>query len=121
MTGEEFLDLDPETQNEMSELGSQIARFGNVNALDDLAQMFLDADMVDDAERILGLKDDAISYMEGIINDVTGWNVTYNDSVQQWINTDTGQFMGKIAFDRLMTDDEYEQAILDKFGENPIG
>jgi hypothetical protein len=121
MTGEEFLDLSKDEQDAMSDLGYQIARMQNVNSIDALAQKFLDAGMMDDALRVLGLKDDAIAYMATEINTVTGWNVNYNDTTQQWYNTDTGRFMGKIQFDRTLTDDEYEQAILDKFGENPLG
>lgn len=120
MTGEEYLNLSQDEQDELSDLGYDIARNNNVTAIDALAQKFLDNDMLDDALRVLGLKDDAVSYMRDKINEVTGWNVDYNDSVRQWYNTDTGHFMGKIGFERTLTDDEYEQAIIDKFGMNPL-
>lgn len=130
MTGEEWEDLDVETQDEMRDLGYDIARNNNVNAIDALAQKFLDAGMLDDVERILALKDDAVTYMQNTVADITRYNVSYNDSVQQWIydagsydaegNPIGGQFAGKLSFDRTMTDDEYTQAILDKFGTNPI-
>lgn len=122
MTNEDTLreaGLSDDEISEMSWAGSQINGYQNVNSIDELAQKYLDAGMVDDAIRILALKDDAVTYMADTIEDVTGWHVSYNDSVQQWINADTGQFMGKIAFWRELTDDEYDQAIIDKFGYAP--
>lgn len=119
MTGDEFLGLTREEQDEMRLLGRETARYNNVNAIDELTQKFLDAGMLDDAVRVINLKDDAITYMKNTIYDKTGWEIEYNDSVQQWYNTENGHFMGKIGFERTLTDDEYEQAIIDKFGMHP--
>jgi hypothetical protein len=125
MTGEEYLDLDLATQEEMSNLGYELARMNNVNALDSLTQLFLDNGMLDDAERIQNLKNSAITYMQETIEEISGYVVNYNDITQQWIygagqqdpygNNIGGQFAGKLSFERTLTDDEYEQIIRDKF------
>ena len=119
MTGKEWLDLDAETQDEIRALGRETAKFNNVNAIDELTQKFLDAGMLNDAERVQLLKQDAITYMKDTIYNTTGWGVEYNDITQEWYNTATGQFIGKIGFYIKLTDDEYIQAIVDKFGYAP--
>ncbi len=125
MTGEEFIDLPLDTQEEMSDLGYEIARLNNVNAIDELTQLFLDNGMLDDAERVQNTKNSAMTFMQETVQDLTGYVVNYNDQTQQWIygagqtdpngNPIGGQFAGKLFFERTLTNDEYEQQIIDKF------
>lgn len=127
MTGEEWLDLDAETQDEMRALGYEANRRDNPNAITELTQMFLDAGMIDDAERIIGLQDDAISFMANEIQEATGWNATWLDNIWGnkggWIDGDTGRFLGKFELgespDNTLTDDQFTQRIIDKFGIKP--
>lgn len=125
MTGEEYLALSQDEKDEFVSLGREIAKYGNVNAIDDLTQRFLDAGLLDDAARVQGLKDDAITYMQDTIETLTGYSVEYNDNTQQWIFSGGqqneggeqigGRFVGKLSFYEALTNDDYEDVIYSKF------
>ena len=127
MTGEEFLKLSDDEQTDMRELGYEIAKRNNPNAVTELTQAFLDAGMLDDAERVINQQDSAINFMAKTIQDTTGWNATWLDNIWGnkggWIDGDSGRFLGKFEMgespDNRYTDDEFKQAIIDKFGMKP--
>lgn len=123
MTDEELLyslGLTPEEVDEMSALGYEINKLGNVTAIAELTQLYLDAGLADEAERVFALMSDAITSMQEDIFSATGINAAYNDTIYSgvggWYNTETGQFLGKMSFDRNLSDDGYMQAIRDQIG-----
>lgn len=126
-TNQEYqeLGLTPDEIAEMSNYGADINLAQDVHGIEALAQLYLNAGLDSEAERILGLKDDVISYMQGAIYEGTGWALEYNDEIGQWYKMagqggTSGQLVGYLGFDRNLSDDEYYQAMIDKLGTSPI-
>ena len=111
--------------DELSELGYDLNVNQDMHAMEGLTQLYLDAGMADDAERIQNLKDDLITYMQDTVYGETGYAINYNDTIGQWQfmggqGEVSGQLIGYLSFDRHLPDDQYNQAIQDEIGVNPI-
>jgi hypothetical protein len=110
------LGLTPQEIEELSDAGHDINVNLDVKAIDKLAQLYLNAGLDSEAERILGLKDKTVNYVQSAVYENTGYAVNYNDEIGQWYFLGgqgdlSGKLIGNLGFDRTMSNDEYSAQI----------
>jgi hypothetical protein len=118
------LGLTPDEIAEMSDLGDALNSVHDLSALEGLAQLYLDAGLADEAERIMNSKNGTIDYVQNFVYENTGYAIAYNDMVGEWYymagqGEISGQFVGHVEVDRTIPLDMRQQQVIDEIGYNP--